>query len=272
MKDMKKFDFARFANFLKWHVATHKSEIIRMSGYVTIVMFLIIRMVHMGSYFPGYEMGTEIPFHLGFFFFIMGFCMCVASAAILKDLNNKGGFLGFSMSPASQLEKYLTLLIYCTVIPFLSVLFSYLVAEILNVILFMIEGHAVERIYFGMIFTELFPSMFTSGDSSGLMFAIFPISIYVLGGSIFRKMPFISTSAALFAMFVFLVPFISRMLVSVFSGFDSAEEFIKVNESLVQRLGIMSDIIMAVLSLLNFYISYRLYKRMQVINNKWLNL
>lgn len=272
MIEMKKFDFARFANFLKWHVATHKSEIIRMTGYVTIVMFLIIRMAHMGSYFSGYQMDMEIPFHLGFFFFIMGFCMCVASAAILKDLNHKGGFIGFSMSPASQLEKYLTLLIYCTVIPFLSVLFSYLIAEILNVILFMIEGNTVERIYFGMIFTEMFPGVFTLEDNSGMIFAMFSISIYVLGGSIFRKMPFISTSAAIFALFVFLVPFISKMLVSVFSGFDSVEEFMKVNENFVQHMGIMADIIMVVLSLLNFYISYRIYKRMQVINNKWLNL
>ena len=272
---MKKFDFARFANFLKWHIVTHKSEIIRMTGYATIVLFLIIRFIGIGTFVTSdgaAEGDLETPFFLGVFYFILGICMCVASSAIFKDLNRKGGFIEFSMAPASHIEKYLTLVIYCTVLPFLSVLLSYFLGEIINVLLFLIEGKVVHGIFTWTIITDMVKSFFSISRTGGNTTELYVMSLFVLGGSFFRKMPFISTSAVILALFVFVTPMISNIMFEQFAEEDDIMNYINGNRDSLIRLGLITDAVLGVLALVNYYISYRLYRRMQVINNKWINI
>ncbi len=262
---MNSFEMSRFANFFKWHVATHKSEIIRQTGYAAIAMFLIIRIFDMGSYFS--SMQSNPPIHIGFVTIAIVFAMYVAAASVFKDINKKEGYINLSMAPASVLEKYLTLLIYCTVLPFLLLILSYFIAEILNVLLFYIEGNQVQRIFI----IDLL-KVFVKTETEITLFGIFYMSLYVLGGSIFRKMPFLSTSAVIIAFMIFVTPWLGSALLSPTMDIEDYEhvfKFIGENTELVRwavRIAVL------LLSILNFYISYRIFKRMQVINNKWINL
>ena len=267
---MKNFEFARFANFLKWHVVTHKSEIIRQTGIATIAMFLLIRMANMGTYFADAEL--DVPFHLGFVVMMISFAMCIAAASIFKDMNKKGGFINVSMSPASVLEKYLTLLIYSTVIPFVLMILSYFIGEILNVLLFVIEGHSVQRIFTGDLLNHIFVKPIAEHAIDAIPAAIFGLSIYILGGSIFRKMPFISTSALIIAFMIFVLPLLLQVFLNNMVDMDEWEKFFENAEESIAVLSWGITVVSLLLASLNFYISYRIYKRMQVINNKWINL
>ena len=267
---MKNFEMTRFANFFKWHLVTHKSEIIRQTGYATIGMFLLIRMANMGVYSS--DSLLEVPIHLGFVIMIIAFAMCIAAASIFKDMNKKGGFINVSMSPASVSEKYLTLIIYSTVLPFLLLIFSYFIAEILNVLLFVIEGNSVQHIFIDDLLEMIFVKPFTEHAIDGIPFAIFQLSIYILGGSIFRKMPFLSTSAVILAFMIFVLPLFLQVFLNNMVDMDAWEQFFENAEECIPVLSWGITIVSLLLAALNIFISYRIYRRMQVINNKWINL
>lgn len=260
----------RFANFFKWHVVTHKTEIIRQTGYATIGMFLLIRMANMGAYFADSQL--DVPVHLGFVMMITAFAMCIAAASIFKDMNHRGGFINISMSPASVMEKWLTLVIYSTVLPFVFIILSYFIAEVLNIILFVVEGHSVQHIFIGDLLEIIFVKPFTEHAIDAIPSAIFGLSIYVLGGSIFRKMPFLSTSAAIIAFMIFVLPLFLQVFLNNMADMDEWKQFFDNAEESIEILGWCVTTASLLLAALNFYISYRIYRRMQVINNKWINL
>ena len=267
---MKSFEMTRFANFFKWHVVTHKTEIIRQTGYATIGMFLLIRMANMGVYFS--ESQLDVPIHLGFVVMIMSFAMCIAASSIFKDMNNKGGFINVSMSPASVSEKWLTLIIYSTIIPFVLLIFSYFIAELLNILLFVIEGHSVKHLFIGDLLEILFVKPLAEHAIDAIPSAILGLSIYILGGSIFRKMPFLSTSAAIIAFMIFVLPLFLKVFLNNMVDSDSWESFFDNAEECIPVLSWGVTIVSFLLTALNLFISYRIYRRIQVINNKWINL
>ena len=87
-------------------------------------------------------------------------------------------------------------------------------------------------------------------------------SLYVLGGAFFRRRQFILTSCVHFLL-GFLVLFLSRYKSSIFIDPDTTH---------LRPLLYAYPLVAIAVALLNWWLAYKLFKRSQVINNKWINL
>ena len=97
-------------------------------------------------------------------------------------------------------------------------------------------------------------------------------SLYILGGSLFRRQQFLLTSIAIVIGF-FLFVWTTHTLAEV-SGVNNRFEFMALHDG-VWHVHWSYYIILTAeygLTALHYWLSYKIFCRMQVINNKWLNV
>ena len=93
------------------------------------------------------------------------------------------------------------------------------------------------------------------------LFGVWAHSFYILGGTLLRKQQFVITTLTLIALglaFVYLMGVLAGMF-----GEDMFMTFTFVY---------ILDAVFVALTLIDYWISYKLYANMQVINNKWFNI
>ena len=172
------------------------------------------------------------------------------------------------MLPASRLEKFITLVIDCVVMTLLCYLAGALLADITQFLLFSLFRPSEST----FIVSELFKlsqfsttvdgnvSTFTMA-SFALLMSVWGMSIFLLGGVFFRRYAWLLTAATLHFAFI--------ILISIASNFSSFN--FDLNEASAAWLFNCANIVITLLIILNVVLAYWMYRRLQVINNKWIN-
>ena len=93
------------------------------------------------------------------------------------------------------------------------------------------------------------------------LFGVWAHSFYILGGTLLRKQQFVITTLTLIALGLAFV-----YLMGVLAGMFGEDMFMTL--TFVYIL----DAVFVALTLIDYWISYKLYANMQVINNKWFNI
>lgn len=191
-----------------------------------------------------------------FVFFVLG-------AFFIQDLEGHQQRINELMLPATNLEKFVARVLLVAVIYPLAICASFIVADGLQQLISMIIAHG-ERM--SMVVAYFDADTYVSADSPLWTKALSRLSIYsiaIYGGLLFRKLAWLKSIVIYFVVnILFLIGFFFLKLY-LYENTDYEIVFIENPYASLISIGV---------SLLMFWSSYKIYTRLQVINNRWRNI
>lgn len=255
---MSNFNTRRFIQTFKWSMQATKKEMTTIAGcmfFLYLIPFIISVMSSHGKLDIIAESDIQSATITCISFFT--FYIMISGCWILNNMKTKEQRIMFKMLPASDLEKYLSRVIYITVIWFAIGILTYFLADICRMLICLISGthgtYSTIPLALKMILTE---------NHMIYAWVFWAHSLYVLGGAFFRRRQFILTSCVHFLL-GFIALFLSRYKGSVIIDPDDMH---------INVLLCIYPFIAFAMALFNWWLAYKLFKRSQVINNKWINL
>ena len=287
---MNNFNFNRFSQALKCQFMVTRKSWIRLFGIFTLVLFMAnlfftrvqgFTYSHMVEHFTMDELIRTYNHHVQqtVAFGIVFFCIAMLFFASfmfsqMKDTRSRSAYL---LWPVSHLEKYVISLLLNIVLAAVLTFAAYVLADALRVFVDWVTGRIV--IWGVPKLFELLGSNAAFDDwQSAWMFitAVFYIhSLYIVGGTLFRRQQFLMTSAAI-VVIVILEAIIQNQISWIGDGLQFAnstwdEKTLTYTTTFYPAFYILNTVLCA-LTVFHYWASYKLFTRMQVINNKWLNV
>ena len=288
---MKQFYFNRFSQALKCQFMVSRKVWIRLFGIFTLVMFmynLFVTRVQGSNYsdmvenwgveqaLKQYNHYVESTVAFGVIFFCIAMLFGATSMfSQMKDTRTRSAYL---LWPVSNLEKYVTSFLLSFVLVAILTVGAYMLADTLRVFIDWLTGRVV--IWGIPKLAEPFATPdgpFEYWQYGWMFFAwVFYIhSLYLVGGTLFRRQQFLLTSATIAVVAILLIMILNQI---VWSGIDIKITTGTWDEKTYTYYRIFHPafyILNAAVTLLipfHYWASYKLFTRMQVINNKWLNV
>lgn len=200
----------------------------------------------------------------------------ISGTWIFANMQTKAQRTTVKLLPATDLEKFLVNFLAVTLGAAVMAIVAFCIADIVRIVvclIFGIDHVAIGLPYFiQMIFTDtdfagsgvnagrIFP---TAVNFTALGWCLWAQSLYVFGGTVLRRYQFVITSAVHVLLFI-------AFAVVVSYGSGNVETTV-MDEGLAPVFYAIGTVLTAI-AVLNWWFSYRIFKRMQVINNKWINL
>ena len=270
------FDTNRFMNLLKYEIFTESKGFARGAIGLTIglAFFFMTKLYFKRGLLqeiPIYSILADVALFVGFVL------MMVAGCSIFKNLLSRQNRITFLSLPASNLEKYISRFIWVNVgyaIMFvIAVIFADLILALFSLMLGLgVHGSVTVTLFAGLFeskTTVLYSRILNPGYFSVMVCTImlFMQSSWTLLGTLFRK------NAWLWTLCIQVI--LGTSWVMAISGPDSflSQLWHSFHSTLGHDLFFWTHIILGLAaSALMYWGSYRIFCRMQVINNKWLNV
>ena len=287
----KTFDLHRFGMVLRWDLLTNwKSYFYSMAGLAIGIILLSISMLYSfpHSYFiEEGDLGNYYECRMtGFLAAIYILLIFVSASNIFGNMKTKLQRESFLMLPANNLEKYAARFLMMSVGSILMMLIATLVADFVQFILsfFMTPGYHASII--GSSLSQIYKAATNTGDNPicilagqckidaallGWSFLIMIYSFTLLGGTFFRKQPIILTAVSGIIIFMIIGYCGSKLEDWGVFGVHYYENYYSQAPTLSMTTIFWSVVFLA-LAAFNYWASYKLFTRMQVICNKWINI
>lgn len=206
--------------------------------------------------------------------FLMGLLFVlftVAPVMVFSGLNTKQERIGSLTLPSTNLEKYVSSFLVVNIVVIVLTLLGGLTADVLRFVFKALCGDYNTTMV--MDFGQLRHAFYMGDRSIGgeqrwvivAMAAgvVYGSSLYLLGGVLFRRNKWLLSSVvALLLLMGFAV---------AFTPADGQQIYIRnLHESMPWSMAITA--VFVVLAVFNVWASYKLFCRLQVVNNKWINL
>lgn len=202
--------------------------------------------------------------------FVCGVVSMVYLAQMMKPMETKTSRINYLMLPATNAEKFVSRLLMATVGFWITAIVALAFATASRYIFmpFMYVNPDLYHPIFGNVMAELFDFSCQALDIKGfiisdfeagmfvVMLVIWGYTIYMLGGNIWYKNAFIKTVAAMTVITILG----NIVLISLISAFGITKEDFTI--LLNTATGVFT-----VLTIVNIWLSYRLFRRAQVIRN-----
>ena len=278
------FDLQRFENLAKWDILTNKKFYIRMAIGLTIALAFIycfntwIDMSNFGKDFDGNFILDSLA---GMSIFISTVVMYVAGTYIFNNMQTKEMRIEFLMQPASHFEKYMVRFLSMTVGVFIIIIASLAVADLIHQLFCLVTDYNVR----GSVMMHILQA-FNSDDArpgffvvrgmemklsaatieyAALIFLLINHAFYTFCGSLFRRNAWLLAICSHFILgFTIMLCTVKLASMGMFDMIFASETSISITVNTMLVLG-------TVITGLLYYGSYKIFTRMQVINNKWFN-
>ena len=286
---MNSFNFNRFSQALKCQFLVSRKSWIRLFGIYTLVLFvanLFWTRVQGFSYsimetwpkedlLRAYNQHVVQSVSFGIFFFCIAMLFGATSMfSQMKDTRKRSAYL---LWPVSNMEKYIVSFLHAFVLMAILTVAAYMLADSLRVFVDLLTGRVI---IWGI--PKLFEPFGTNAVVEywqttwmGLAWVFYIHSLYIVGGTLFRRQQFLFTSGTIAVVVILLTMILNQIdWNSVDFKFITGTWDEKTN-TYTQTFHASFYIINSVVTLLipiHYWISYKLFTRMQVINNKWLNV
>jgi len=204
-----------------------------------------------------------------FYFFMLVAACCMFLQ--MKDTRNRSAYL---LWPVSNLEKYIINLLHSIVLTAILAFAAYVLADALRVFIDWVTGRIV---IWGI--PKFFENIHVNIDSNYwqdkwmlLTWAFYIHSLYIVGGTLFRRQHFLMTSATI-VIFTILLASILNQIDPPFDFKTSVwdENTMRYITTFHPAFYVLHSVL-CILVIFHYWLSYKLFTRMQVINNKWLNV
>ena len=284
---MSTFNTTRFGQALKCQFLVLRKTWIRLFGIFTLVMFmanLFFTRVQGMKYDDlvnnnpmevvlrvyGNYVGQTVGFGVIFFCFSMLFGASFLFAG-MKDTRKRSAFL---LWPVSNLEKYIISLLLSIVWLAVITIGAYLLADALRVFIDWVTGRVIIwglPLIVGGVFGS---APFEYWQIAWMLFAwVFYIhSLYIVGGTLFRRQQFLLTSATIAVVGILLVMILNQINPQIDFITGNWDEKTETYTQIFHPFFYVLNTTLCLLIVFHYWASYKLFTRMQVINNKWLNV
>ena len=276
---MNSFSLNRFCKTFHWFFSMNLRSLLMWTGGFTVAIFLAGMMVFFfNPNNPKAALGLVSTFDIIFIF--IGLFASVSS--FLSDYDKKPKREAFLMVPASNLEKYLSAVIYAVTVFTFALFLSVVLGDTLRMVFrSLVYGDewlsAVPKVMRGVI-----PNIMVKSESPhvyslsyevmnfvvGFSLILWLHSLYTLGGTLFRKYAFVATSVVMISCTMLLSWIINHFDVSMFTSHWDGDKYVS------QEVGFFAYVLAVVLPLLsifNYWASFHIFKGFQLITNKWTN-
>lgn len=286
----KTFDLHRFGMVLRWDLLTNwKSYFYSIAGLAIGIIMLSISMLYsfphshfivegdLGNYYEGNMTGFLAAIVILFFF--------ISPCNIFSNMKTNLQRENFMMLPANNLEKYAARFLMMSVGSILMMLIATLIADFVQFVLsfFMTPGYHASII--GSSLSQIYKAATNTGDNPicilagqykidaailGWSFLTMIYSFCLLGGTFFRKQPIILTAVS--GIIIFMIIGYCGSELEEWGAFDFFKHFNYDNPGTSLCIAIFWSVVFLALAAFSLWASYKLFTRMQVICNKWINI
>lgn len=278
---MEKFNIKRFGQTFKWLFCENSNRLLLWLlgltlGFMMIDSFLIWSMQQVPQDVKNIQQ-EGIDYQTAALYGVIGFCIFIAIivihlgySRIFARLKTKQKRIAYLTLPATNAERYLASLLFVLIVFPLCVLLALILGDTLRMFIFGMTGgewqSAVPYLFKeNMLFLPRFSSWnkFVAWmmDSSVLLWIC---SLYILGGTWFRRHAFFIVTGAIIALFIIVAVFIPRASLFI----PNASNPTTIISAIVYPL----ILIFIVAAIFNFWWSYKIFKRFQIITSKWTNV
>ena len=287
----KTFDLHRFGMVLRWDLLTNwKSYFYSIAGLAIGIIMLSISMLYSfpHSYFI-VESSLDYYYECrmtGFLAAIFILFIFISACNIFSNMKTKLQRESFMMLPANNLEKYAARFLMMSVGSILIMVIATLIADFVQFILsfFMTPGYhasiigsSLRQIYEAAIDTTcnnpisiLAWQYKIDAAILGWSFLTMIYSFCLLGGTFFRKQPIILTAVS--GIIIFMIIGYCGSKLEEWGAFDFFTHLNYDNPSTSLCMAIFWSVIFLALAASSLWASYKIFTRMQVICNKWINM
>ena len=289
---MNSFNIKRFGQTLRWVLSVNQRRIFyAMAGSVVGVFMAEMILLRMSSYDSPFTMLRHYG-DVGAALFAVASLILVST--IVSGVNEKRKREAFLMLPASNLEKFLALMTYTSVVCVLGVFLAFVLGDSLRMAWFWVSGPYTEietSVMGGPVETyywwsSAIPKMMDNltphileADSCNWFYlvmyivviaaiAVWTHSLLIIGGTLFRKYSFV-ISCLVFILF--WVIFVKTMHYFELSMFTSTWENGRYVSGEVGIPAYILAILLPLLSVFNYWASFQIFKGFQLLTNKWTN-
>ena len=284
---MSTFNINRFGQALKCQFVLGRKMWIRLFGIFTFVMFmagLFWTRVQGTSYdymqdnwsaedlYQSYNHNVEQTVFFGVIFFC--FSLLFGASFLFSQMKDTRKRSAFLLWPVSNLEKYVVNLLLSIFWLAIITVGAYLLADTLRVFVDWATGRIV--IWGFPKLAEPFAqnAAFEHWQQTWMFFTwVFYIhSLYIVGGTLFRRQQFLLTSMSIIIVVFLLVSFFSHLDLHIDFITNSWDEKTSTYSTTYYPFFYILHTTLCALIVFHYWASYKLFTRMQVINNKWLNV
>ena len=288
----KTFDLHRFGMVLRWDLLTNrKSYFYSMAGLAIGIIMLSISMLysfpHSHYIVEGGDLSNYYEVRMtGFLAAIVILFFFISACNIFSNMKTKLQRESFMMLPANNLEKYAARFLMMSVGSILIMVIATLIADFVQFILsfFMTPGYhasiigsSLRQIYEAAIDTTCNnPISILAWQSKieaalvGWSFLIMIYSFTLLGGTFFRKQPIILTAVS--GIIIYMIVGYCGSKLEDWGAFDFYTHLNHDNPGTSLCIAIFWSVVFLALAAFSLWASYKLFTRMQVICNKWINI
>lgn len=286
----KTFDLHRFGMVLRWDLLTNwKSYFYSIAGLAIGIIMLSIPMLYNfphSHYIVGGDLSNYYEVRMtGFLAAIFILFFFISACNIFSNMKTKLQRESFMMLPANNLEKYAARFLMASVGSILMMLIATLIGDFVQFVFsfFMTPGYHASII--GSSLSQIYKAATNAGDNPisilagqckieaallGWSFLIMIYSFTLLGGTFFRKQPIILTAVS--GIIIFMIIGYCGSKLEEWGAFDFYTHLNYDNPSTSLCVAIFWSVVFLALAAVSLWASYKLFTRMQVICNKWINI
>ena len=287
----KTFDLHRFGMVLRWDLLTNwKSYFYSIAGLAIGIIMLSISMLysfpHSHFIVEGGDLGKYYENRMtGFLVAIFILFIFISACNIFSNMKTKLQRESFMMLPANNLEKYAARFLMMSIGSIIMMLIATLIADFVQFVLsfFMTPGYHASII--GSSLRQIYEAATNTGDNPicilagqckieaalvGWSFLIMIYSFTLLGGTFFRKQPIILTAVS--GIIIFMIIGYCGSKLEEWGAFDFFKHLNYDNPGTSLCMAIFWSVIFLALAASSLWASYKIFTRMQVICNKWINM
>ena len=286
----KTFDLHRFGMVLRWDLLTNwKSYFYSIAGLAIGIIMLSISMLYSfpHSYFIverdlNYYYECRMTGFLAAIFILFIF---ISACNIFNNMKTKLQRESFMMLPANNLEKYAARFLMMSIGSIIMMLIATLIADFVQFVLsfFMTPGYHASII--GSSLSQIYKAATDAGNNPisilawqykidaailGWSFLTMIYSFCLLGGTFFRKQPIILTAVS--GIIIFMIIGYCGSELEEWGAFDFFKHLNYDNPGTSLCMAIFWSVIFLALAASSLWASYKIFTRMQVICNKWINI
>ena len=289
---MKSFSINRFGKMLCWVLRVNMRSLLAWAvGSVGAVFMGELMAIKMAGFNTPYSFLSATS-QMGSVILVLVSLIMVSS--VVSTINEKRKRESFLMLPATNLEKYLALMVYTSVVCMVCLTLAFVLGDCLRMLWFWISppkdsysSFDGETLYYWwssavpLLVRDFTPDVLVGNPGfeytawyiamelvvvAGMTLWIH--SLMTLGGTLLRKYAFIITSAFFILCLSLFVKFVSYYEISMFT---SNWEKGKLVTQEVGTLAYVLAVVLPVLAVFNYWASFRIFKGFQLITNKWTN-
>ena len=283
------FSFSRLALVMKRDLMENwKTNLYRFLGIF--LVFLVVYLTIMNSYDHAvFETHKQVEHYINSytqsFVGITVFLLIYFASETMENMRTKEQRLSYLMLPATSSEKFISRGLYVTLGMFVMILLASLLAEIVHYVFIPFFGELPDVCVWPRVWANIFPNINPFSPTKVLIheneifgffiggsMALWWHSLYILGGNYFGKYAFFKTTGVIILVAILLAMGISHIDFDFGPGtFEWLDEFMRSNESwLTERFvaGVITFIFLC-FTVLDWWLSYKLFTRQQVIKPKF---